>query len=145
MVQHFETANLKGNLRHPKRDWWQALRRGSLLKCPRCGEGDLMERYLVTNHECASCGEELHHHRADDAPPYFTIFIVGHIIVPLVVLVEVMFKPAVWVHMVLWLPLAILLSLWLLPIAKGALIGYQWALYMHGFDPDERGKPDREF
>ena len=43
---------------------------------------------------CDACGEELHHHRADDAPPYFTMFIVGHIVIPLVLVVEKLWAPA---------------------------------------------------
>jgi len=34
---------------------------------------------------------------------------------------------------VLWLPLTLVLSLWLLPRIKGALIGLQFARRMHGF------------
>jgi uncharacterized protein (DUF983 family) len=86
------------------------------------------------------CGEELHHHRADDAPPYFTIVIVGHIVVSLVLLVEMTYRPPLWVHMMLWLPLTVVLALLLLPAVNGALVGLQWALRMHGFD--EHGADD---
>ena len=99
--------------------------------------------YLKVAESCPSCGEELHYHRADDAPPYFTIFTVGHIVVPLVLAVEVAMTPPLWVHAALWLPLTIILALALLPPIKGMLVGLQWALYMHGFDPDERGQDDR--
>lgn len=75
----------------------------------------------------------MHHHQADDAPPYFTIVIVGHIIVPLILLLEKMQQPPYWLHMVLWLPLTVCLTLWLLPKIKGALVGLQWAVRMHGF------------
>jgi hypothetical protein len=33
------------------------------------------------------------------------------------------------------------LCLALLPIIKGAIVGLQWALYMHGFDPHDREGP----
>jgi uncharacterized protein (DUF983 family) len=87
---------------------------------------------------CPTCDEELHHHRADDAPPYFTIVIVGHIVVSLVLLVEMTYRPPLWVHAMLWLPLTVALALLLLPPIKGALVGLQWALRMHGFDPDAK-------
>ena len=83
---------------------------------------------------CPSCGEELHHHRADDAPPYFTIVIVGHVVVGLVLAVEMAYRPPLWVHAALWLPLTFLLTLLVLPVVKGALVALQWALLMHGFD-----------
>jgi uncharacterized protein (DUF983 family) len=94
---------------------------------------------------CPACGEELHHHRADDAPPYFTIVIVGHIVVSLVLLVEMTYRPPLWVHMMLWLPLTVALALLLLPAVKGALVGLQWALRMHGFDPNAKEETIESF
>ena len=111
----------------------EAMLRGARLRCPSCGEGALYGSYLKVADTCPSCGEELHHHRADDAPAYFTITIVGHIVVAGALILERAFSPETWVHMVLWLPLTLLLSLALLPVIKGALVGLQWANRMHGF------------
>ena len=96
----------------------------------------MYRRYLKVSDECPSCGEELHHHRADDAPPYFTIVIVGHVVVSLLLAVEIAYRPPLWLHAAIWLPLTVLLALMLLPPIKGALVGLQWALLMHGFDPN---------
>ncbi len=112
---------------------WTALRRGFFQRCPRCNEGRLFSGFVKVNHECPACGLELHHHRADDAPPYFTILIVGHIVVPLLLWMEQKWQPETWVHMVVWLPAILLLSLWFLPRIKGSLIGLQWQQGMHGF------------
>lgn len=90
-------------------------------------------KFLKVEHACAACGTELHHQRADDAPPYFTMFIVGHVVIGGLLIVEKKYHPDVWVHLALWLPLTMALSLWLLPRIKGALIGLQWAWRMHGF------------
>jgi uncharacterized protein (DUF983 family) len=114
----------------------QSMLRGAAHKCPACGTGALYWRFLKVADACPKCGEELHHHRADDAPPYFTIVIVGHIVVGLVLAVEMAYRPPLWVHAALWLPLTVILALALLPSIKGALIGLQWALRMHGFDPN---------
>ena len=120
----------------PRRPVIQAMLRGAFNRCMKCGRGHLFNGFLKNNTTCSVCGEEFHHHRADDAPPYFTITIVGHIIIPALLVVEVLWRPAIWIHMTLWLPLTVLLSLGLMRPIKGALIGLQWALYMHGFDPD---------
>ena len=93
----------------------------------------MFRSFLKVADACPSCGEALHHHRADDAPPYFTIIIVGHVVVGGILILEKLVQPASWVHMVLWLPLTVILSLLLLPPIKGALVGLQWALRMHGF------------
>jgi uncharacterized protein (DUF983 family) len=70
------------------REVWPALRKGLRRRCPACGEGKIFWAYLKVNDNCPGCGEELHHHRADDAPPYLTIIIVGHIVVSLLLLTE---------------------------------------------------------
>jgi uncharacterized protein (DUF983 family) len=107
--------------------------RGARRTCPNCAEGALFKSYITASITCSHCGEALHHQKADDAPPYFTIFIVGHIVVPLMLLVEKIWRPELWIHFGLWLPLTLVLALWLLPRTKGATIGLQWALRMHGF------------
>jgi uncharacterized protein (DUF983 family) len=115
------------------RDVWRSMLRGFLLRCPNCGEGRLFRRFLKVADACPTCGEALHHQRADDAPAYFTIVIVGHIIVGAVLALEKAYAPPTWVHAVIWLPATLLCSLWLLPRVKGTLVGLQWALRMHGF------------
>lgn len=116
------------------RDVWPAVARGWRQKCPSCGEGRLYGKYLKVNPACPVCKAELHHHRADDAPPYFVMIITAHVIVGGILMLEQMYAPPMWFQLALWLPLLIVMSLWLLPRVKGALIGYQWALRMHGFD-----------
>jgi uncharacterized protein (DUF983 family) len=127
----FDTAAPKS-----KRDTFRAMLRAAAGRCPSCGKGRLFTRYLKVADRCGSCNEALHHHRADDAPPYFTIFIAGPLLVPLVLAVEKAFVPPLWLHAALWGPATIVTCLALLPPVKGAVVGLQWALYMHGFDPD---------
>ena len=115
------------------RSWRRALGRGVRHQCPACGKGSIYCRYLKLRQECDVCGLELHHHRADDAPPYFTMMILGHILVPSALILERAAMPPLWLHFSLWLPLTIILSLTVLPRVKGALIGFQWAHRMHGF------------
>jgi uncharacterized protein (DUF983 family) len=120
----------------PKRDVWPAMRRGLIGRCPQCGDGALFDGYSKVVDHCAACGEALHHHRADDFPPYATIFIVGHVVIPAMYLVEKTWRPDLWIHAALWLPLTLVLSILLLRPIKGAIVGLQWALRMHGFHPD---------
>jgi uncharacterized protein (DUF983 family) len=135
-VGHIAAAHDQGHRSTGERPLPQAMLRGAGRKCPACGVGKLFRAYLKVADHCPHCGEALHHHRADDAPPYFTIVIVGHVIVSLVLTVEMAYRPPLWVHAAIWLPLTIVMSLLLLPPIKGALVALQWALLMHGFDPD---------
>lgn len=119
-----------------ERSWSEAMRRGARLRCPSCGHGSLFSSFLKVNAHCPTCNEALHHHQADDAPAYFTIFIVGHIIVAAMLHLEQAYAPPIWLHMALWVPAAIIGSAFALPRIKGALIGLQWAHRMHGFSED---------
>lgn len=126
---------------HAQRSAATAIRRGFACRCPNCGEGKLYRKYLKVVDACAVCGEDMSHQRADDAPAYITMFVVGHFIVAGIVAAEEwwpnspIFLPALG-----WSAMAALSSLWLLPRIKGALIGYQWAMRMHGF-----GGPERDY
>lgn len=116
-----------------ERPLFRAMSRGFLGRCPECGRGRIFRAFLKVADRCPDCGTELHHHRADDAPPYFVILIVGHVVVPMVLSLEVAMHPPLWVHMALWIPLTLGLAMALLPRVKGAIVGLQWAFRMHGF------------
>jgi uncharacterized protein (DUF983 family) len=117
-----------------KRDVWTAMKRGFRGRCPRCGEGKLFRAFLKTADSCSHCGQDFSAHRADDLPAYLVIVIVGHIVVPIALSIETNFSPAVWLQLSIYLPLTFALSLALLQPVKGAVVGLQWALRMHGFD-----------
>lgn len=124
-----------------ERRWTSAMWRGMRKRCPECGRGAIFAGYSRTADTCPHCGLEISGHRADDAPPYVTILVIGHIIVPLMVAAKQLFDPPLGLQFALWLPLIVVLTLVVLPISKGALIGLQWANRMHGFagldaDPD---------
>jgi uncharacterized protein (DUF983 family) len=116
-----------------KRSWKSALWRGFRKSCPNCGDGRLLNSYLRVQDSCPVCGTALHHQKADDAPPYFTMVVVGHIIVPLMLIAEKRWHPDLAFHLTVWPILTTALTLWLLPRIKGSIVGLQWALRMHGF------------
>ena len=117
-----------------KRDVWTAFKRGLRGRCPRCGEGKLFRAFLKVDDHCPVCGLDYTPHRADDLPAYLVIVIVGHIVVPIVLMIETNYSPSVALQLAIYLPLTLLLSLLLLQPVKGAVVGIQWALRMHGFD-----------
>ncbi|TIR74507.1 MAG: DUF983 domain-containing protein [Mesorhizobium sp.] len=115
------------------RPLWTAIKRGMLGWCPHCGEGKVFGAFTKPVDKCGVCGEELHHHRADDLPAYLVIVIVGHIVVGAFMTVEAATTLSTWQHALIWVPLTIIVAIALLQPVKGAVIGLQWALYMHGF------------
>ncbi|MEO1798095.1 MAG: DUF983 domain-containing protein [Pseudomonadota bacterium] len=110
-----------------------AMRRGFRKRCPKCGEGALLEGYLKVRDTCPSCGEALHHQRADDGPAWLTMLIVGHLMAPAMHVVFVQFRPEPLVLFGIFAVGCVGLSLYLLPRLKGLMVGFQWARRMHGF------------
>ena len=111
----------------------RSILRGLRGRCPVCGTGRVFAGYLAVAPACDVCGEELHHHRADDLPPYLTILVVGHLVVSGLLVTERLYKPEIWVQMAIWLPTTALLALLLVRPIKGGVVGLQWALRLHGF------------
>src|SRR3954451_7899815 len=117
-----------------QRDLWTALKRGLRGRCPRCGQGKLFRTFLKVDGHCPACGLDYSQHRADDLPAYLVIVIVGDIVVPTALMIETNYSPSVALQLAIYLPVTLLMSLLLLQPVKGAVVGVQWALRMHGFD-----------
>ena len=133
-VSSAPTVWTRNSVKGEKRDLWSAMKRGFMCRCPRCGEGKLFRAFLKVDDHCTTCGLDYTPHRADDLPAYLVIIIVGHIVVPVVLWVATNYSPAIWLQMAIYLPFTFLSSLLLLQPVKGAVVGFQWALRMHGFD-----------
>lgn len=100
---------------------------GLRCRCPRCGRGRLFDGYLTTAPACEACGLDYKFIDAGDGPAVFVILIVGFLVVGAALVVEVKVRPPIWVHMSLWLPLILILSLGLLRPLKATLIALQYA------------------
>ncbi|MBL8807361.1 MAG: DUF983 domain-containing protein [Rhodospirillales bacterium] len=110
------------------RSWTLGLRRGVACRCPNCGQTTAFSGFLSIKGACERCGHPLGEYRADDAPPYFTIFIVGHIIVGAMVALDEALPLPVWLQMTIWVPLTALLTLALIRPVKGAVLGVMWGI-----------------
>jgi len=128
-----------GASRRNDRQVGQAIKRGLLSRCPACGDGRLFRAFVKPVDACGTCGEEMHHQRADDLPPYLVITIVGHVIIAGFMMVDLVLPLSLWMHMAIWVPLTLIGGFGLMQPVKGGVIGLQWALRMHGFG----GEPDR--
>jgi uncharacterized protein (DUF983 family) len=104
-----------------------ALARGFRRRCPECGEGKLFRGYLKVQPVCEACGHENGRYPADDAPPYFTILLVGHLVVAPMLVFPFIWQAPVWLVLAVTLPILATATLLLLPRVKGAVIGGHWA------------------
>jgi len=114
--------------------------RGAQRKCPACGQSHAFAGYLKLADRCNACGTKLGQIRADDFPPYVTILIVGHIVVPLVLLAEQLFRLDLTIQLAIWPAATVLLTLLLLPAVKGAIVGLMWSLKLRG--DEVQGEPE---
>jgi uncharacterized protein (DUF983 family) len=100
-----------------------ALLRGLMCTCPACGKTKIFRGYLRVSDDCTECGAPLSRIRADDVPPYFTIFVVAHIVVPLMLVVDRAYHLSDLTQAAIWLPVTTVLCLALLRPIKGATVG----------------------
>ena len=103
------------------------LARGLSRRCPACGQGRLFRGYLKVEETCPSCGNVNGQYRADDGPAYFTILIVGHLVLAPMLCFGFILSWPVQVLVPLVLGFLAVVTLTLLPFVKGAFIGVQWA------------------
>jgi len=99
-------------------------------RCPVCGVGRLFSGFLRVVPECGHCHAPLGLARADDAPPYFTILIVGHIVIPALLIIQRLYDPPIWLLSVIFVPLTVILAVGLIRPVKGATVGLMFSFNM---------------
>ncbi|TCT37317.1 DUF983 domain-containing protein [Martelella mediterranea] len=95
-------------------------------RCPRCGEGKLFDGFLAIKPQCDHCDLDYGFADSGDGPAVFVMFAVGFLMIALVLWSEVSWSPPLWLHVVVWAPLTVVLSLAALRAFKGALIALQY-------------------
>jgi uncharacterized protein (DUF983 family) len=106
--------------------------RGARGLCPACGQGRLFAGWLRVRPRCATCDAPVGDVRADDAPPYFTVFIVAHVVIASQIALERFAMLSVTAEMLIFLPGTLALVLVLIRPVKGATVGLMMKLGMSG-------------
>lgn len=96
-------------------------------RCPNCGEGRLFQGFLTVAPACDHCGYDLAKADSGDGPAVFVILIAGFLCAFAMLFVEMAYKPPIWVHLVVFLPLTLAVCIGLLRPLKGALLAAQFA------------------
>ncbi|MDP1874214.1 DUF983 domain-containing protein [Phenylobacterium sp.] len=100
--------------------------RGLIGQCPHCGEGPLFAGFLKVAPQCAACGYDLGKADSGDGPAVFVILIAGFMVAFAALYVELAFTPPIWLHLMLWLPLTVIVSVGLLRPLKGVMLAAQF-------------------
>jgi uncharacterized protein (DUF983 family) len=94
--------------------------------CPRCGNRTLFSGLASFASKCRACGLDFAGFNVGDGPAAFLIFIVGGLVVGLAIWLELGASPPWWLHVLLWLPLSLFLTVGLLRLAKGLLLALEY-------------------
>lgn len=117
--------------------WAGALTRGAKGRCPRCGEASLFRQWLKPVDRCGHCKEDWSVQQADDFPAYIGIFVVGHLLAP-VVIAMIAGGVSAWLTLAILLPVAVMMLLAMLQPVKGAVIAFLWWHGIGAFRGQER-------
>jgi uncharacterized protein (DUF983 family) len=114
-----------------------ALVRGAKGKCPRCGAAALFRAWLKPVDRCGHCRQDWSVQQADDFPAYIGIFIVGHLLAP-VVIAMISGGISAWLTLAIILPVAVVILLVMLQPTKGAVIAFLWWHGIGAFTQERR-------
>lgn len=112
---------------------------GAACRCPRCGRGKLLKGLLDVRERCEVCDLDLSHHDTGDGATVFVILFLGALVVALAIWLEVTFEPPIWVHLVVWIPVILILSVALLRPFKGVLIALHYKNLRHKYEHGNGG------
>ena len=94
--------------------------------CPRCGSRTLFDGVARFAARCGNCGLDFSRFNVGDGPVAFLTLLVGAVVVMLAIWMELAVEPPFWVHILVWLPLSIALTVGGLRVAKGALLASEY-------------------
>ena len=95
-------------------------------KCPRCGRGRLFTGFLDLVPQCGVCGLDMKFADAGDGPAVFVTLFAGFFVLGLALWTEIKYEPPMWLHLVIFLPLALVVCLGMLRPLKGVLVALQY-------------------
>jgi uncharacterized protein (DUF983 family) len=104
----------------------EALVRGARGGCPRCNAARLFRAWLKPVDTCPHCRQDWSVQQADDFPAYIGIFVVGHLLAPVVIAMIGTFGMSAWLTLAIILPVAVAMLLAMLQPTKGAVIAFLW-------------------
>lgn len=121
-----------------------AAMRGIRGRCPRCDKASLFRKWLKPVDRCAACDQDWSLQQADDFPAYIGIFVVGHLLAPVVITMIGTFGMSAWLALAILLPIAIAMLIAMLQPTKGAVIAFLWWRGIGAFSQERRASREVE-
>ena len=92
---------------------------------------------------CPNCARDWSVQQADDFPAYIGIFVVGHLLAPVVIAMIGTFGMSAWLTLAIILPVAVVMLITMLQPVKGAVIAFLWWMGIGAFVKERRAaEPD---
>ncbi|MEE3218586.1 MAG: DUF983 domain-containing protein, partial [Pseudomonadota bacterium] len=104
----------------------------------------LFRKWLKPHDNCPACALDISGQRADDFPAYVSIFVTGHLLAPILIMLGSDFALSTFAILAITLPLAVVFMLATLQPAKGGVIALQWWHGMHGFRRERHPESDED-
>lgn len=95
-------------------------------RCPRCGRGNLFKGILAVPDRCSVCSLDLRQSDTGDAGAVPIVILLGAIVGGLAIWTEFRFDPPWWLHALLWPIVTVPAAIFLMRLAKSAMIGMQF-------------------
>lgn len=105
--------------------------------CPQCGSKTLFAGLGQFADTCANCHLDFSSYNVGDGPAALLTMGIGTLIIILALVVDSVFRPPFWVHVLIWVPITAALTVITLRMAKAALLSAEHRNRAH-----EAGKSD---
>ena len=105
--------------------------------CPQCGGKTLFAGLGQFADTCANCHLDFSSYNVGDGPAALLTMGIGTLIIILALVVDSVFRPPFWVHVLIWVPITAALTVITLRMAKAALLSAEHRNRAH-----EAGKSD---
>ena len=97
--------------------------------CPRCGKGKLYKNVLTIRNECDECQLAFTEHDVGDGPAFFTITLLGFLVVGIAGYLEIGLRMPFWQNLLLSTLLLLVLTPICLRFFKSYLIAMKYKLH----------------
>lgn len=103
------------------------IRAGLTGHCPRCDARTLFAGWVKFADRCPRCGLDFKSFNVGDGAAAFLILILGAITAAAAIIVELKFSPPFWLHILLWPPIVLVLTILSLRASKGVLLALEYS------------------
>ena len=93
--------------------------------CPECGAKTLFAGTARFAARCGNCGLDYSSYNVGDGPAALLTMVIGALVIVLALIVDSIFRPPFWVHLIIWVPFTVALTIASLRVGKAALLALE--------------------